>query len=268
MRRSAVLFGIAIAVALMGPMNRSFGTPQPAPQGGPIQVFQAHDATSEQRIDHRLWASILQAAIDKNQPKHDMRIDYGKLGPGADQALLSYLGTLQKVPVSALNRNEQLAYWLNFYNAANLSFVTGEFARLIQKRRFQNRSTSAKGSTGTIRLRVKSFYLGDKSPWAEKRFTVEGERLSLNDIEHRILTPLWNDPLVTYGLSCPARGCPPMPDMPYTGETVAAQLAEVAAWLSGDQGAKFNWRLNGKAPRPGGSTAQSGRDVFRPTDQR
>lgn len=225
LRQSAVLVGVVLAVALSAAANRSFATPQPAPEGGPIEAFRAHNENSAQRVDHRLWASILEAAINPNQPKHDMRIDYGKLGPGAHQALLSYLDTLQKVPVSALNRNEQLAYWLNFYNAAGLSFVTGEFARLIQKKRFQNRSTSAKGSTGKIRLRVKSFYLGDKNPWAEKRFTVDGERLSLNDIEHRILVPLWNDPTVTIGLSCPARGCPPLPDRPYTAETVAAQLA-------------------------------------------
>lgn len=252
----------------MGWESGAFATPQPAPDGGPIEAFRAHDAANTQRIDHRLWESILAAAIDPDQPKRNMALDYGTLGPGAHEALLSYVNWLEDMPVSSLNRDEQLAYWLNFYNAASLSFVTGEFARLVRKRRFQSRSTSAKGSTGAIRLRVKSFYMGKKSPWAEKRFTVEGERLSLNDIEHRILYPLWDNPQVTYGLSCPARSCPPLPATAFTGEQVAAQLARAAAWGSANKDPKFDWRLNGQVPHPGGPAPKSGRDIFRPTDQR
>ncbi len=267
MIRSRALYGIAIAAALTICTNWAAATPQPAPEGGPLKAFQAYDATSETRIGDGLWASILAAAIDPDQPKRHIRLNYTKLGPGAHEALLSYLGTLQKLPVSSLNRDEQLAYWLNFYNAANLSFVTSEFARLIRKRRFQNRSTSAWSSTGTIRLRVKKFYLGDKSPWADRRFTVEGEHLSLNDIEHRILYPIWKDSLVTYGLNCPARGCPPLSDIPYTGERVRAQLAEAAKWFADNQDAEFNWRLNGKAPRKGGPVLQTGREIFSPTSQ-
>ena len=38
--------------------------------------------------------------------------------------------------------------------------------------------------------------------------TVEGEQLSLDDIEHRILRPIWRDPRVHYALNCAAVGCP------------------------------------------------------------
>lgn len=268
MIRPTAIYGMAIAATLAVWVNSAAATPQPTPEGGPLEAFQAHDPTSAQRVDHRLWASILEAAIDPGQPKREIRLDYAKLGPGVQEALLAYLGRLQAVPVALLHRDEQLAYWLNFYNAASLSFVAAEFARLARKRRFQNRSTSAKGSTGAIRLRVKTFYLGDASPWTKKRFTIAGERLSLNDVEHRILGPIWTDVPVTYGLSCPARGCPPLSAVPYTGEQAAAQLAEAETWSTDNQDGEFNWRLNGKAPRKGGPVPQSGRDIFRPTDQR
>jgi hypothetical protein len=38
--------------------------------------------------------------------------------------------------------------------------------------------------------------------------TVEGERLTLNDIEHRILLPIWNDCRIHYALNCASLGCP------------------------------------------------------------
>jgi len=38
--------------------------------------------------------------------------------------------------------------------------------------------------------------------------SVEGEELSLNDIEHRILRPIWQDPRIHYALNCASLGCP------------------------------------------------------------
>ncbi|HHZ87246.1 MAG TPA: DUF547 domain-containing protein [Candidatus Lambdaproteobacteria bacterium] len=34
-------------------------------------------------------------------------------------------------------------------------------------------------------------------PLDKEFFTIEGEELSLNDIEHRILRPIWQDPKIT-----------------------------------------------------------------------
>ncbi len=45
-------------------------------------------------------------------------------------------------------------------------------------------------------------------PWDAKLVRIEGEQVSLNDIEHRILRPIWRDPRVHYAVNCASLGCP------------------------------------------------------------
>jgi len=46
--------------------------------------------------------------------------------------------------------------------------------------------------------------------------TIEGEELSLNDIEHRILRPIWQDPRIHYALNCASMGCPNLWSLAFT----------------------------------------------------
>jgi hypothetical protein len=61
-----------------------------------------------------------------------------------------------------------------------------------------------------------------------KLVAVRGERLSLDDIEHRILRPLWRDPRIHYVVNCASLGCPDVPPVPLTGVN-AENLLEAAA---------------------------------------
>ncbi len=54
-------------------------------------------------------------------------------------------------------------------------------------------------------------------PWERKLATVEGVGLSLDDIEHRILRPIWQDPRIHYVVNCAAVGCPNLMDRAFTG---------------------------------------------------
>jgi hypothetical protein len=65
-------------------------------------------------------------------------------------------------------------------------------------------------------------------PWNEQVLTVEGRALSLNDIEDRILRPIWRDPLTHYGLNCASLGCPNLWPAAFTGANVATALASNA----------------------------------------
>jgi len=38
--------------------------------------------------------------------------------------------------------------------------------------------------------------------------TIQGQKVSLDDIEHRILRPLWKDNRVHYAVNCASMGCP------------------------------------------------------------
>jgi hypothetical protein len=57
---------------------------------------------------------------------------------------------------------------------------------------------------------------------------VEGSPISLYDIEHRILRPIWRDPRIHYALSCGAVSCPNLQPEPFYADQVERQLNEAA----------------------------------------
>ena len=104
--------------------------------------------------------------------------------------------------VSGLGRDEQCAYWINLYNALTLEVVLDHYP------------------VASIRDIDISPGLFSQGPWGKKLITVEGEPVSLNDIEHRILRPIWRDPRIHYAINCAAMGCPNLQPRPFTGRSL------------------------------------------------
>ncbi len=198
-------------------------TPQPAPPGGPIAAFAAHDPDSTAQIPHSTWKRILELISD-DMTAGRRPIRYDQLSDTALDRLDSYIAILEGTNVEALNRNEQLAFWLNLYNATSLKLTYAAFDALTER----TGATSGRDVFRTPKLKLKRSYLGKSNDWAEKRLTVGGESLSLNDIEHRILYAHWDPALVMYGLSCPAKGCPSLQPVPFRGHKVMEQLRSAA----------------------------------------
>ncbi len=57
---------------------------------------------------------------------------------------------------------------------------------------------------------------------------VNGKDLTLNDIEHRILRPIWNDPRTHYAVNCASLGCPNLQPHAFTAENTQALLDSAA----------------------------------------
>jgi hypothetical protein len=66
------------------------------------------------------------------------------------------------------------------------------------------------------------------SAWDKKLARVEGVGLSLNDIQHKILRPIWNDALIHYSINHGALSSPNLLKIAFTGRN-ASQLMELAA---------------------------------------
>jgi hypothetical protein len=73
----------------------------------------------------------------------------------------------------------------------------------------------------------------------------EGERLSLNDIEHGILRPIWHDPRLHYALNCASISCPSIQPVAFTAENTERLLDEGArAYINDRRGVRIeNGRL-------------------------
>jgi len=168
--------------------------------------WQAHDQTSTVKVDHSAWGQFLKTYLVAGHPSGINRLRYGDITPADRRALSEYLDRLQAISVSALNRAEQKAYWINLYNALTIKVVLDHYPV---------------GSIRDIGISPGWFSAG---PWDAKFLTIEGKKVSLNDIEHRILRPIWRDNRVHYAVNCASLGCPNLQPEPFTAENTERLL--------------------------------------------
>ncbi len=179
-----------------------------------FQEFGSSNKSSFQQVDH--------SALDRFLAKYLVPTELGDpIGFGANfiryqevsdqdkQGLEAYIDRLQATQVSALNRNEQLAFWINLYNAETIRVI------------IEN------APVDSIRS-IQSSPLDFKGPWNDVRLNVEGADLSLDQIENNIVRPVFSDPRIHYGLNCAAIGCPNIRPQAYKGANIDASLDEQA----------------------------------------
>lgn len=158
-----------------------------------------HDPASNLTIDHSAWGSFLSANI-KTSDDGVNRVDYGNV-PAADRARLkAYIESMQAIRVSGYSREEQFAFWINLYNALTVDIVLDHYPV---------------DSIRDIKLSAGWF---SKGPWSKKLLQIDGKEVSLNDIEHRILRPMWQDPRIHYAVNCASIGCPNLITEPFTAK--------------------------------------------------
>ena len=100
-----------------------------------------------------------------------------------------------------------LAFWINAYNACCIKGVV---------KRYPLDSV----------MNVSGFF-------KEKAYTVAGETVSLDDIEHTKIRPVFKDPRIHAALVCAAKSCPRLSNRAYTEAGLNAELdAQVRGWLA------------------------------------
>ncbi|WP_051547991.1 DUF547 domain-containing protein [Sneathiella glossodoripedis] len=163
-----------------------------APDAILIERWTAHDPSSQQQVDHSPFNDLL-SSYRYVGDDFIARFAYDKVSKADHAKLISYLNYLQSVKVSSLNRNVQYAFWVNLYNSLTISVILAHYP------------------VNTIRDINISPGFFTTGPWGAKLVTIEGHSLSLDDIEHGILRPIWKDPRTHYILNCASLGCPDLP---------------------------------------------------------
>ncbi len=197
---------VAGLLALLGLMQPGLA----APRAELWPRWQAHDEASTAVIDQRVWASFLRRHVRAGADGIN-RVDYAGVSAADRAGLAADLRRLQQVPVSSLSRGEQRAFWSNLYNELTVSVVLQHDP--VASIREINLSPGLFSASG---------------PWDAKLIQVEGQTVSLNDIEHRILRPIWRDPRTHYALNCASLGCPNLRAAPYDKTGMEAQLDQAA----------------------------------------
>jgi hypothetical protein len=171
--------------------------------------WQAHDSAAVAAIDHDPWDRFLARYLVERWGEPS-RLACRRVEPADRANLEQYLNRLQQVSIARHNRAEQLAYWINLYNALTVDVVLRH---------------DPVSSILDIELTPG---LLSRGPWDAKLATVEGEKLSLNDIEHRIARPIWRDPRLHYAFNCASLGCPDLGRRAWRGATIEADLDAAA----------------------------------------
>ncbi|MDO9503503.1 DUF547 domain-containing protein, partial [Falsiroseomonas sp.] len=110
---------------------------------------------------------------------------------------------------------EAFAHWANLYNALTLKVVLERHpVRSIRDIRSSGVPLDPKGWTG---------------PWRTRLVTVEGRRMSLDDIEHETMRPTFRDPRVHYAVNCASIGCPNIWPRAWRAATLERELDAAAA---------------------------------------
>lgn len=214
--RRSVLAGLAALVCV-------------APSGEALansitQTFAPGAATGGPVIDHAAWTALLKTYVVPGKEGLN-RVAYRSFKAEGAGALKAYLDALEKVDVTKLNRSEQFAYWANLYNAKTIDIVLSKFPVKSIK------DISLGGS-------LKALVGG--GPWAAKVLKVNGIELSLDDIEHVILRPLFKDPRVHYAVNCASIGCPNLGTAAFTGAGLESELnAAAKAFVNAPRGVRI-----------------------------
>ncbi len=165
--------------------------------------FNVAAQTARTSVDHAAWDRFLGTYLSQDAQGVN-RVAYARVTEVDRQRLQSYLSRLAQTDVSALNRDQQLAFWINLYNAETVEVILENYP------------------VASIRdITDRGFSFG---PWDRVVTRVDGQDLSLNDIEHRIIRPVFNDPRIHYALNCAAVGCPNLMDRAWRAATLDQDL--------------------------------------------
>ncbi|NQY14418.1 MAG: DUF547 domain-containing protein [Henriciella sp.] len=189
----------ALAVSALGALSALPVTAETSP------LIASYDDTSTIVVDTASYSELISALSVSERGR--TLIAYDVANARALPFFKQYVDYLSGIPVETLNRDEQLAYWLNTRNIL-----------LVQGLSQQKRQSGFKRKRGTP---------SDPGAfWTEDRIVVSGESLSLQDIEQNILFAGWDDPNIMFGLYQGVEGGPALPRQAFTGANVHAELAE------------------------------------------
>ncbi len=180
--------------------------------------WQQSNESSALNVDHSQWDALLAKHIQADATGVNL-FSYSAMSEADQTKLTSYIERLENTEVTSLSRAQQKAFWINLYNAVTVQVILDHYP--------------------LESIRDISFSLFKKGPWAEPLTTVQGTKLSLDNIEHDILRPIFKDARLHYAVNCASYSCPNLQDKAFTASNSEA-LLELGAqqYINHARGAK------------------------------
>ena len=189
-----------VAMTLASTLTLNCGAPPAKSLGGDIEVIMQHGIKAgNSSFDHSKWDQI----IKKYASPDGKTFDYAELKK--DQTSFNeYLESLANADLSKLPSKELQALLINGYNAYTIKTV------------LDNVRDNGKYEIKSIRDIPNVFIRVDH--------TIGGFALSLDNIEHNILRPMFKDPRFHFAVNCASVSCPPLPMYAFQGNSLEQEL--------------------------------------------
>jgi len=168
-------------------------------------------SSDSQPIRHELWDSLVQQHVTS-----EGWVDYQGFIRDSTR-LNTYLELLKKNHPNDKywSRDQQLAYWINAYNAFTVKLIVDHYPVASIKD-------------------IKNGIPFVNTVWDLKFIQIEGATYDLNNIEHGIIRARFEEPRIHFAVNCASKSCPQLRNEAFTAERLDEQLTDQARAFLGD----------------------------------
>ena len=146
-------------------------------------------------FSHGLLSRVLESQV------RDGVVDYPSIQ--MDNRLPAYLAQLARVDPNAFaTRNEQLAFWINAYNAFAIKGILDHYSPVSYVGRYR-------------------YFIG-------RDYRVGGATINLYDLERQVLIKQFHEPLIHFAIVCASTSCPKLQPWTYEPDQLPLQLDRAA----------------------------------------
>ncbi|TAE41088.1 MAG: DUF547 domain-containing protein [Runella slithyformis] len=153
-------------------------------------------------VDHAQWNTLLKKYVSEKG-----FVDYTGFKKDAAE-LKKYLDLMsQNAPNDSWSKDDQLAYWINAYNAFTVQLILDNYGVKSIK---------------DIGSKIKIPFVN--TPWDVKFINIGGKKMDLNNIEHGVIRKKFAEPRIHFALVCAAKSCPKLRNEAFVGSKLNDQL--------------------------------------------
>jgi len=165
---------------------------------------------------HGLFAKALAGHVQWQEDGHNSLVNYAALqvAPVDLDRYLEALSAVEAVEFESWPSEEQLAFLINAYNAFTLKLIVDHYP------------LDSIRDIGNVW----------QSPWKRRFFSLLGEPMHLDQIEHEIIREpgRYDEPRIHFAVNCASIGCPALRPEPFTAAALEAQLEDSTRRFLGD----------------------------------
>lgn len=162
------------------------------------------------------WIADYNRLLDKYASANGVKYASWKNNVADLQALQKVVDGIAQENVSSLGQKDQLAFYVNAYNAWILHEALEKYP------------------TKSVKDTLFTFF-------TSKRIKVAGQQTSFNALEKETIRSKFNDPRIHFALNCASSSCPPLQAEAFSGDKLDGQFEKLAkTFVNSDRGVRYS----------------------------